>query len=165
VQTNPIIGFLKTLFLYITGHVDLRKSNIGKEFIMNDGLKFKVFRHVIIRPLGKREADPQAVFIIRFQPKNMTVEENKRFSRIPMLIFMGFHGFRAKYWMVNEETGLCQGVYEWDAAEDAFRYAKSIALKFMIKRSVHGTVDYKINVKKDASDCIPFLLPYSPKTW
>jgi hypothetical protein len=57
---------------------------------------------------------------------------------------MGFKGFRSKYWCVNEETGMCQGVYEWDKLGDAERYSKSIAVKNMTKRSVPGTVSYRI---------------------
>ena len=61
-----------------------------------------------------------------------------------LLIFMGFKGFRSKYWCVNEETGMCQGVYEWDRMEDAKRYSKSIAVKNMTKRSVAGSVSFKV---------------------
>jgi hypothetical protein len=142
IQTNPFIGFLRTIFLFLTGKIQFVKSDIGKEFTMEDGVTFKVFRRVIIRSSNKN--NPQAIFKIRFQPKDMTVEENKRFSRIPMLIFMGFHGFRSKYWMVNEETGLCQGIYEWNTLQDAVAYSKSIAVKFMTKRSVEDSVKYKV---------------------
>ena len=107
-------------------------------------MKFTVFRHVVIRQTIKKHAKPQAVFIVRFQPKNMTVEENKRFSRIPMLVFMGFHGFRSKHWMVDTATGLCQGVYEWDTLRDAENYSKSMALRFITKRSVSGSVSFEI---------------------
>ena len=143
-KTNPLIGFLRTAMLFITGNIKFDNASIGEIFTMDDGERFKVFRHVIIRPANKNIGDPQAVFMIRFLPENMTVEQNKRFSRIPMLIFMGFHGFRSKYWMVNEETGLCQGVYEWDTLQDAERYSKSIALRFITKRSVKGSVKYEI---------------------
>ena len=142
-KTNPLIGFLRTVGLFVTGNIKFNNASIGEIFTMEDGMKFIVFRHVAICS-AKNIVTPQAVFRIRFQPKNMTIEQNKRFSRIPMLIFMGFHGFRSKYWMVNEETGVCQGVYEWDTLQDAERYSKSIALRFMTKRSVNGSVNYEI---------------------
>ena len=143
-KTNPLIGFLRTVMLFLIGSVRFNTASVGEIFTMEDGVMFKVFRHVVIRPANKNISNPQAVFRIRFQPKNMTVEQNKRFSRIPMMVFMGFHGFRSKYWMVNEETGVCQGVYEWDTLLDAERYSKSFALQFMIKRSVKGSVSYEI---------------------
>ena len=143
-NTNPIMGFLRTVLLFFTGRIKYIKSSNGKEYNTDDGMKFTVFRHVIISQTIKKYTKPQAVFIVRFQPKNMTVEENKKFSRIPMLVFMGFHGFRSKYWMVDIATGLCQGIYEWDTLQDAENYSKSIALSFMTKRSVSGSVSFEI---------------------
>jgi hypothetical protein len=78
----------------------------------------------------------------------MTIEENKRFSKIPMLVFMGFRGFCSKLWMVDEITGLCQGVYEWDTLQDAENYSKSIAAGFMTRRSVPGSVSFEIKDNK-----------------
>jgi hypothetical protein len=148
-NTNPVIGFLRTIILCLTGNIEFIKSSIDKEFTMEDGIRFKVFRHVIIRSDNSNRNHPQAVFRIRFQPKGMTAQQNKNFSKLPMLIFMGFQGFRSKYWMVNEETGVCQGVYEWDTLQDAERYSESIALRFMTKRSVEGSVSYEIIDKTD----------------
>ena len=149
INTNPLIGFFRTIFLYLAREVHFVKSSVGKEFTMDDGVTFKVFRHVVIGSPEKNRANPEAVFKVRFLLKNMTLEENERFSKIPMLVFMGFRGFRSKYWMVNEETGLCLGVYEWDTMRDAVNYSKSIALKFITRRSVQGSVKYEIIEKKD----------------
>ena len=143
-KTNSFASFFRTIKLFLIGKIKFINASIGDVFTMEDGMKFKVFRHVVIRPANKNISNPQAVFRIRFQPKNMTVKQNKRFSWMPMLILMGFHGFRSKYWMVNEETGICQGVYEWDTLQDAERYSKSIALRFITKRSVKGSVHYEI---------------------
>jgi len=149
-KTNPIIGFLRTLMLFLMGKIKFIKADIGKEITTEEGMKFKVFRHVIIHS-EKNVGNPQAVFRLRFQPKNMTVEENKRFSKLPMLVFMGFRGFRSKYWMVNKETGICLGVYEWDTFEDAERYSESIALRFITLRSVEGSVSFEIESRNENS--------------
>jgi len=143
-KSNPFIGFFRTIMLYLTGRVIFCKASVGEVFTMEDGLEFKVFRHVVIRSKNMNTSSPQAEFRIRFLLKNMTVEQNEKFSRIPMMIFMGFHGFRSKYWMVHEETGLCQGIYEWDTLQDAKRYSESIALRFITNRSVPGSVSYII---------------------
>lgn len=141
-NTNPLLGLLKTLLLFVSRHVAFIRRDKDKQVIMEDGMKFRVFRHVKIRApqLGK----PKAVFIVRFRPTNMTVGQNIRFSLIPMMIFMGFRGFREKYWCVNDETGLCQGVYAWQTVEDAENYSKSIAMRFMAKRSDPESVGFKI---------------------
>ncbi|OHD57124.1 MAG: hypothetical protein A2Y33_09370 [Spirochaetes bacterium GWF1_51_8] len=110
---------------------------------MDDGKKFTVFRHVVIRP-GKNAPEPQAVFVVRFRPKKMSVRANIRFSLLPMMIFMGFSGFRSKYWAVDYETGLCQGLYEWQTAADAENYSRSVAMRFMAKRSDPVSVEWRI---------------------
>lgn len=107
-STNPILGFLNTLLFFISRRVTFIREDQDKQVVMEDGMKFRVFRHDKIQAL--QSGRPKAVFIVRFCPKNMTVKQNVRFSLLPMLIFMGFRGFREKFWCVNDETGLCQGV-------------------------------------------------------
>ncbi|MBI4978771.1 MAG: hypothetical protein HZC28_14925 [Spirochaetes bacterium] len=89
--------------------------------------------------------------MVRFKPADMTSQQNISFSRIPMMIFMGFRGFRSKFWAVNHETGLCQGLYEWQTREDAERYAASIAMRFMSNRSIPESVSYIIVDRADVS--------------
>lgn len=141
-KTNPLLGLLKTLLLFGSLRVTFVKGDKHEQIVMEDGMRFRVFRHVKIRApqLGK----PKAVFIVRFRPRNMTVRENIRFSLLPMMIFMGFRGFREKYWCVNDETGLCQGVYAWQTMEDAENYSKSIAMRFMANRSDPESVHFRI---------------------
>ena len=147
-NTNPILGFLKTLLLFANNRVIFLKKDKNKQIGMEDGMKFRVFRHVKIR--GRQLIEPEAVFIVRFRPQNMTVKENIRFSLLPMMIFMGFRGFREKYWCVNDETGLCQGVYAWQTIEDAENYSKSIAMRFMSRRSDPESVNFRvINQKRE----------------
>lgn len=143
IYTNPLYGFIRTLFLFLTGRVHFSRSEVGAIIIMDDGKEFKIFRRVVIKRYMNTEKKPKALFIVQFTPK-MEINRNIKLSKIMLLIFMGFKGFRAKYWCVNEETGMCQGVYEWDKLKDAERYSKSIAVKNMTKRSVAGSVSFKV---------------------
>ena len=118
--TNPLYGFLMTLFLFLMGRVQFLKQEVGSTIAMKDGQRFKIFRRVIIKRFNGKSQTPEALFIVRFSPK-MEIRKNIGLSKIMLLIFMGFKGFRAKYWCVNEETGMCQDVYEWDKLEDAQR--------------------------------------------
>ncbi|MFH2011526.1 MAG: hypothetical protein ABIJ37_02290 [Pseudomonadota bacterium] len=143
IYTNPLYGFIITLFLFLMGRVHFSKHEIGSMMLMNDGKDFVIFRRVIIKRLIRKDQKPEGLFIVRFTPK-MDIKKNIRLSRIMLLVFMGFKGFRSKYWCVNEETGMCQGVYEWDKMADVERYSKSIAVKIMTKRSVPGSVSCKV---------------------
>jgi len=142
-STNPIFGIIKTLFLFITGRVNYVKEDIGKKITMEDGKIYIIFRRVIISRFCKSK-NPEGLFIVRFKPKNMTIEQNIKYSKKAMMIFQGFKGFRSKYWTVDYKTGECQGIYEWDTYEDAVRYSKSIAVKVMSKRSEQGSISFKV---------------------
>lgn len=140
--TNPLYGLMRTFFLLLSRRVEFVPRSKGRMLEMEDGKAFEVFRHVKIRtPRGA--GSPGAAFVVRFMP-HMSTEKNVRFSLLPMLILIGFKGFREKYWAVDRRTGLCQGLYQWQSLEDAENYARSIAMRFMTGRSVPGTVHFEI---------------------
>ncbi len=141
-NTHPLLGFSRTLFLFLSFRVTFDRANRNREIVMEDGTRFRIFRHVRIRT--DHRAEPQAVFVVRFKPKGMSVQQNIRFSLLPMMIFMGFRGFREKYWCVDDDTGLCQGVYAWQTLEDARNYSQSIAMRFMMERSYPESVSFQI---------------------
>jgi hypothetical protein len=141
-NTNPIWGFLRTILLLLSLRVHFLKKDVNKTITMEDGQTFRVFRHVRIRTADPKR--PEGAFVVRFKPENMTVDQNIRFSLLPMMIFMGFHGFCEKYWCVNDETGLCQGVYAWQTIKDAENYSKSIAMRFMTNRSDPKSVSARV---------------------
>ncbi|KAJ49112.1 hypothetical protein CTM_19339 [Clostridium tetanomorphum DSM 665] len=149
--TNPIYGFIRNLLLFITGRVNYSKEDIGKNITMEDGKVYTVFRRVIIKHFFNKNRKPEGLFIIRFKPDGVTIEENIRFSRKAMMVFQGFKGFRTKYWTVDYNTGECQGIYEWDSYKDAVRYSKSIAVKVMTNRSENGSVSFKVLENTEAN--------------
>ncbi len=146
--TNPALGLLRTLGLLVAGKVRFHGEHVGCELEADDHERYRVFRRVVIR---SEAPAPRALFIVRFTPAHMTVRQNIRFSRLPLLIFMGFRGFRSKYWCVDDATGACEGVYEWQTVADAEAYAASIALRFMTNRSVPGSVSHRILERSDDS--------------
>jgi len=141
-MTNPVFGFLNTIKLRLAGRIRFDAGAVGKKIETPDGKAFTVFRRVEVR--SGDAADPEAYFLIRFKPVDMGPEENIEFSKKPMTVFMGFTGFRSKYWAVDYESGICQGMYEWRRIEDAERYSKSIAMRFMTRRSDPSSVSWRI---------------------
>jgi hypothetical protein len=146
-KTNPICGFIRTVLLFLSLRVNFLKEDVGRTIIMEDGQTFRIFRHVRIRTANPNR--PEGAFIVRFKPENMTINQNIRFSLLPMMVIMGFHGFREKYWCVNDDTGLCQGVYAWQTVKDVETYSKSIAMRFMTNRSDPKSVSAKVMDQKD----------------
>lgn len=113
-------------------------KNLKEEYKISE--TFKIFRYAY-----KENADSaEALFMVKFQLKNMDGNRNIRFSKIPMGALFHFKGFMSKYWLLEEKTNTCMGVYRWATIADAERYSKSIAMKFMKKRSVEGSLSYSI---------------------
>lgn len=147
-RTNPLVLIFIGLFRLVTGRYCFERAEIGRCFVMEDGRVFRIFRRVVRR--NKNLPPAEAAFRVRFKPRNMGIEENVRFSRLPMVVMLGFPGFRAKYWTVEDATGMCQGIYEWDSLADVERYVDSIALRFMAGRSEPGSVSYEIFDQRQA---------------
>lgn len=147
-MTNPFFGLIATISLFIRGKVKFDRAAVGSVITMPDGARFTVFRRVIIAVPGGAP-EPEAFFWVRFKPKGMGIRANIRFSRLPMMVFMGFTGFRSKYWAVDYETGLCQGLYEWRRVEDARSYSRSIAMRFMTGRSYPESVSFGVVDKSE----------------
>ncbi|MEJ2287044.1 MAG: hypothetical protein P8Y02_00095 [Deinococcales bacterium] len=139
--TNPAVGVLRTLALMSAGRVRFHPEDVDRVLETDDGARYRVFRHVTV---SRAARPPDALFIVRFTVEGMTVRQNIRFSRVPMFVFMGFAGFRSKYWCVDDTTGAYQGVYEWQTRAHAEAYVASIALRFMTNRSIPGSLSYRI---------------------
>ncbi len=148
-SVRPFHSLLKAFGYIIKGRLHFPRHRIGESVTMEDGEIFTVFRHVIVIPSSNQGEPPRAVFRVRFRVANMSPQQNKRFSLIPIPFFIGLPGFRSKLWMTNETTGFNQGVYEWNTIQDAQNYANSFAMKFMEKRSVPGSISHQITRKNE----------------
>ena len=132
--------FAAGIRLLLSSQCRFDQSVLGSLIHMQDGRSFRVFRRVEIAG----NTQPEATFVIRFQPARMSVRANIYFSYLPMIVMLGFPGFRSKYWCVDDETGVCQGVYEWQRVEDVLSYSSSFAVNFMRRRSTPGSISFNI---------------------
>jgi hypothetical protein len=141
---NPFRAFLKTHCYLLTGRLHFPKERVGETFTLGDDQEFMIFRQVIVDPPQGQRAKPGALFRVRFRVANMTPEQNKHFSILPIPFITGLPGFRSKLWMHNHATGESQGVYQWDRVDDARNYANSFAMKFMTRRAVPGSISHEV---------------------
>ena len=58
-------------------------------------------------------------------------------------LFAGFPGLVSKLWLAHDERGAYRGVYEWDGAESAEHYARSL-WRVLALVSVRGSIGYAI---------------------
>jgi hypothetical protein len=58
-------------------------------------------------------------------------------------LFVGFPGFVAKWWVAADELDRYRGVYQWDGAQLAERYAQAL-WRLLALVSVPGSIRYHV---------------------
>jgi len=127
----------------VRGALHFSKEHLGKTLVMGDGGQFTVFRHMHLRKENVDRSDASAVFVVRFRFAKFSHKTNRILSYIPILFIAGFPGFRDKLWMVNEENGYWQGVYQWDTARCVEDFQGSFVLSMMTRRAIPETVSHE----------------------
>ena len=140
---NPIASFLKANFYLLTGRLHFPRNRIGESIKLDDG-EWVIFRQAILDPRPNQPSQLGAIFRPRFHVAGMSLQQNIRFSILPIPFIVSLPGFRSKLWLYNKSNGDFQGLYEWDTMRDAENYAHSFAMDFMTRRSVPGSVSAKI---------------------
>ena len=130
-------------FNVLSGRVSFPEEHVGVNLKMDDGQKFRVFRRLKVDGRGDNP-DDLVIFKVRFQFKNLSNSANRRLSIIPAPFLTGMKGFREKYWTIDEDTSLFQGIYQWSSKETAEGYPDTFIFRVMTKRSAPGTVSYEI---------------------
>ncbi len=137
----PPVCLLVAAVLALIGRLRFRRRLVGRELVMDDGRRYRVFRHLTLR--SSNGAAP-AVLVVRFRFARFSQPANRRLSLIPVPLIGGFPGFRQKLWMVDEETGAWQGVYEWESAAAVELYRRSFVLGMMNRRADPGSITYTV---------------------
>ena len=127
----------------LRGRVHFPKDCIGDVHAGPDE-EFVVFRKLVLDPIETQPEKPGAVFKVRFRFAKLSAKANRRLSLIPAPFIAAQPGFRSKTWMFGRDTGIFQGVYEWDSVADAEAYWTSFPLRLMKRRAVAGSVSYEI---------------------
>lgn len=125
------------------GRVHFPKDCIG-DLSPGPNEDFVVFRKMVLDPPQGQDDPPGALFTVRFHFNRLSAQANKRLSLIPAPFIAAQPGFRSKTWMLGHETGMFQGVYEWDTVADAESYWTSFPLRLMKRRAVPESLWHEI---------------------
>lgn len=106
---------------------------------------FVAFRKMVLDPPHEESAAPQALFKVRFHFTRLSAAANKRLSLIPAPFIAAQPGFRSKTWMLGQETGMFQGLYEWRSVQDAEAYWTSFPMRLMKRRAVPESLWHEIS--------------------
>lgn len=140
IRRLPIVCFFVAVFSWMIGRIRFLKTYQGKTIQMEDGKRFVVFRHVHRKSKHRDSEGPAAVMVVRFRFARFSQKANRRLSMIPIPLIVGYPGFRDKVWMVNENDGYWQGVYQWESEAAIDSYKRSFVLGVMNRRAVADSV-------------------------
>ena len=149
VRRLPPICLLAAVVQTLLGGLQLRRRFVGRELVMDDGRRFRIFRH-----LSQRSSSgvAPAVLVVQFRFVRFPQRVNRLLSLVPVPLIGGFPGFRHKLWMVDEETGAWQGVYEWESAEAVELYRRSFVLGVMNRRADPESISFTVVPKTRLAD-------------
>lgn len=150
----PPICFFVAIFLWLTRRARFLKTFLGKTIQTDDGKRFKIFRHAH----RKRNCQTPTVLVVRFRFAKHSEKTNRRLSKIPIPLIVGYPGFCDKVWMSSED-GYWQGVYQWESESAVESYKRSFVLSVMNRRAAKDTVTMTIIPNTTVYDYLSRRLP------
>jgi hypothetical protein len=85
-------------------------------------------------------------------------------------LFVGFPGFASKLWLAHDSRGIYRGLYEWDGADRAEQYARSL-WRVLELGCEPASIDFQIlpGLRRDEVLADPTVLdqhaPAEPHAW
>lgn len=133
------------IILVFSWSLHTSKRHLWSKFTISDNKTYAVFRETIS---DKEYGEKEVTLVIGFRLK--LIDDNRLFhwffQRLCVFdtpIWVGFNGFKTKYWMVEPQTKDYLGLYRYQGKENAKKYAEYICA-ILRPVSIHNSVWYKI---------------------
>jgi hypothetical protein len=148
-----------TVGLLARRSIHLPADHVGMRLRFADGTSARVYRETVIG--DSAPADP-CMLVVAFRLRLVRGRGHALFRRESLLntpLFVGFPGFVSKLWLAHDEHDVYRGVYEWDGAERAAHYARSL-WRVLAIGSVPGSIRYMVlpGRRRDEALAAPRLL-------
>ncbi len=155
--------------MLVRGEVRLPRGSVGRRIRFADGSIAPVYRETVV---ARAAAEP-CVLVVSFRLRGVRGRGHRLFrweslANIPL--FVGFPGFVSKLWLAHDARGTYRGLYEWDGADRAESYARSL-WRVLELVSEGGSVDFVVlpGLRRDALLAEPAVLagrqPDEPDAW
>ncbi|MGF0115166.1 hypothetical protein ACQFYA_02410 [Promicromonospora sp. Marseille-Q5078] len=123
--------------------IRLAGGNVGRVIRFDDGTSARVYRETV----ALRQAQEPCVLVVTFRLRGVRGRRGhtlfRRESLLNTPLFVGFPGFVSKLWLADDDLGRYRGLYEWDGAQRAERYARSL-WRVLELVSEKGSIDYRV---------------------
>ena len=140
----PPVAATVALWRLLSGRVRFPKDSRGRTLTMEDGQKHIVFREMRVAPSRPGSEGSMTVLKVRFRFARFSPAVNRRLSLIPIPVIAGMPGLRRKIWTLCEESGVSQGLYQFESPSQAEGYLKSAVMRALERRSVPGSTSHEI---------------------
>jgi hypothetical protein len=149
---------MKSMLMLARGEPRWPRENVGRVLRFADGTSARVFRETAV-PGAPR--DP-CFLVVSFRLRGVHGRAHAWFRTESILntpLFVGFPGFSSKLWVAHDGHGIYRGLYEWDGADRAERYARSL-WRVLELGCETGSIDYRVfpGLRRDAVLADPSLL-------
>ena len=118
------VGATARLLTYRRIH--LKRDHVGGQLRFANGTSARIYRETVVEhgPI----ADP-CVLMVAFRLRVVRGLGHTLFRWESILntpLFAGFPGFVSKLWLRHDDNGIYRGIYQWDGAQCADHYARSL---------------------------------------
>ena len=136
-----IVGFLQLL---VRGRLHQPTGNVGRMLVFGDRTHTRVYRETVVdQTPPQRPAVLVVAFRLRFVRGRWAHRLFRWESQLNYPLFVGYPGIVSKLWCAHDENDVYRGVYQWDGAERADAYARS--LSWILRAVSHrGSVEYRV---------------------
>ena len=102
------------------------RDNVGRVIRFANGTAGTVYRETVA---ARATATAPCVLVVCFRLRGVHGRGHTLFRIESILntpLFVGFPGFLSKLWLRHDDRGVYRGIYEWDGADRAEKYARSL---------------------------------------
>jgi len=140
------------------GRLRWPRDNVGRLVRFADGTAARVFRETV----ASQPAHDPCFLAVAFRLRGVRGRGHEWFEAESILntpLFAGFPGFTSKLWLAHDGNGIYRGLYEWDGAERAERYARSL-WRVLALGCEHDSIDFRVlpGLRRDSVLADPALL-------
>lgn len=128
--------------MLVRRQVRFPRAEVGTRIVFADRTTSRVYRDTRV---ARRTVDP-CFLAVSFRLRSVRGRGHAWFRAESWLntpLFVGFPGFASKLWLAHDELGRYRGLYEWDGAARAERYARSL-WHVLALVSEPASIDYRI---------------------
>lgn len=118
------------------------RANVGRVIWFADGTNGRVYRETVVA----REPSDPCFLVVSFRLRGVRGRGHTVFRMESILntpLFVGFPGFVSKLWLTHDSRATYRGLYEWDRADQAEEYARSLWRVLELVSEI-GSIDYRV---------------------